>query len=173
MYTYFSSVLKDLNPAGFMDNVKNLTPYDDAVDLQYLAQVGVEAGQTAKADYSKNKGEVFANRSWKIEFTSGSDKITPEGEAELQKLFDALNIAENAKVSIVGHTDNTGDAGANQELSFRRAKAVKQWLMKKSGNNFPSERFNVDGKGSAEPVADNSTPAGKAQNRRVQISFSE
>lgn len=173
VYTYFSSVLKDLNPAGFMDNVKGLTPYDEAVDLQYLAQVGVDAGQTAKADYSKNKGEVFANRSWKIEFATGSDKITPQGEAELQKLFDALNIAENAKVSIVGHTDNAGDASANKDLSFRRAKSVKQWLMKKSGNNFPSERFSVDGKGQDEPLADNTTPTGKAQNRRVQISFSE
>jgi outer membrane protein OmpA-like peptidoglycan-associated protein len=124
-------------------------------------------------DYSQNKGEVFANRSWKIEFATGSDKITPQGEAELQKLFDALNIAEKAKVSIVGHTDNVGDATANQDLSFRRAKSVKQWLMKKSGNNFPSERFNVDGKGSAEPVADNTTAEGKAQNRRVQISLSE
>jgi OmpA-OmpF porin, OOP family len=173
VYTYFSSVLTDLNPAGFMDNVKGLTPYDDAVDLQYLGQVGVDAGQTAKADYSKNKGEVFANRSWKIEFATGSDKITPQGEAELQKLFDALNIAENAKVSVVGHTDNSGDATANKDLSFRRAKAVKQWLMKKSGNNFPSERFSVDGKGQDEPVGDNTTATGKAQNRRVQISFSE
>ncbi len=173
VYTYFSSVLTDLNPAGFMDNVKGLTPYDEAVDLQYLGQVGVDAGQTAKADYSKNKGEVFANRSWKIEFATGSDKITPQGEAELQKLFDALNIAENAKVSVVGHTDNSGDATANKDLSFRRAKAVKQWLMKKSGNNFPSERFSVDGKGQDEPVGDNATVTGKAQNRRVQISFSE
>lgn len=173
VYTYFSSVIKDLNPAGFMDNVKGLTAYDDAVDLQYLSQVGVDAGQTAKADYSQNKGEVFANRSWKIEFATGSDKITPQGEAELQKLFDALNIAENAKVSIVGHTDNVGNADANKELSFKRAKSVKQWLMKRSGSNFPSERFNVDGKGQDEPVGDNATPAGKAQNRRVQISLSE
>jgi OmpA-OmpF porin, OOP family len=172
VYTYFSSVLTDLNPAGFMDNVKGLTPYDEAVDLQYLGQVGVDAGQTAKADYSQNKGEVFANRSWKIEFATGSDKITLQGEAELQKLFDALNIAENAKVSIVGHTDNSGDAGANKDLSYRRAKSVKQWLMKKSGNNFPSERFSVDGKGQDEPVGDNATVTGKAQNRRVQISFS-
>lgn len=173
VYSYFSSVIKDLNPAGFMDNVKGLTSYEEAVDLQYLAQVGVEAGQTSKADYSQNKGEVFANRSWKIEFATGSDKITPEGEMELQKLFDALNIAENAKVSIVGHTDNSGVASANKDLSFRRAKSVKQWLMKKSGNNFPSERFNVDGKGQDEPIADNATPTGKAQNRRVQISLSE
>lgn len=173
VYTYFSSVLKDLNPAGFMDNVKGLTSYDDAVDLRYLAQVGVDAGQTAKVDYSQNKGEVFANRSWKIEFATGSDKITPQGEVELQKLFDALNIAEKAKVSIIGHTDNMGDANVNKDLSFRRAKSVKQWLMKKSGNNFPSERFNVDGKGPTEPVADNLTTEGKAQNRRVQISLSE
>ena len=156
-----------------MDNVKVLTVYEDAVDLKYLAQVGVEAGQTAKADYSKNKGEVFADRSWKIEFATGSDRISPESEVELQKLFDALNIAENAKVSVVGHTDNSGMADANKELSFKRAKAVKQWLMKKSGNNFPSERFSVDGKGQDEPVGDNNSVAGKAQNRRVQISFSE
>lgn len=76
-------------------------------------------------------------------------------------------------MSIVGHTDNTGNAGANQDLSFKRAKSVKQWLIKRSGNNFPSERFNVDGKGQDEPVADNTTATGKAQNRRVQISFSE
>jgi outer membrane protein OmpA-like peptidoglycan-associated protein len=173
VYTYFSSVIKDLNPAGFMDNVKGLTSYDDAVDLQYLGQVNVDAGQTAKADYAQNKGEVFANRAWKIEFASGSDKIAPKGEADLQKLFDALNIAENAKVSIVGHTDNVGDPENNKDLSFRRAKSVKQWLIKRSGGTFPSERFNVDGKGQEEPIADNQSELGKSQNRRVQITLSE
>lgn len=173
VYNYFSSVIRDLNPAGFMDNVKGLTAFEDAVDLQYLGQVGVDAGQTAKTDYSQNKGETFANRSWKIEFATGSDKITAKGEDELLKLFDALNIAENAKVIIVGHTDNVGDPNANKDLSYRRAKSVKQWLIKKSGNNFPSERFNVDGKGQDEPIADNASPEGKAQNRRVQISFQQ
>ena len=173
VYNYFSSVIKDLNPAGFMDNVKSLTSYDDAVDLSYLSQVGVEAGQTTKADYSQNQGEVFANRSWKIEFATGSDRVTASGEKELEKLFDALNIAENAKVNITGFTDNVGNAGTNKELSLRRAKSVKQWMMQRSGGNFPSERFDVDGKGQENPVADNSSETGRSQNRRVQITLSE
>lgn len=173
VYNYFSGVLRDLNPGGFMDNVKTLTTYEDAVDLSYLNQVNVEAGKSTSADYSQNKGEKFAERSWKIEFASGSDQITPQGAAELQKLFDALNIAANAKVSIIGHTDNVGNPDANMDLSYRRAKAVKAWLIQRSSNTFPSERFNVEGKGQTEPVADNGTAAGKAQNRRVQISLSE
>jgi outer membrane protein OmpA-like peptidoglycan-associated protein len=173
VYTYFSDVIKSLNPAGFMDNVKGLTSYDDAVDLQYLGQVNVVAGSTTKVDYSQNKGEAFASRNFKIEFASGSDRITPASEAELNKIFDALNIAEKAKVAVVGHTDNTGDASKNKSLSYARAKAVKVWLMRKSNNSFPSERFNVDGKGQDQPIADNNSDAGKAQNRRVQITLSE
>jgi OmpA-OmpF porin, OOP family len=173
VYNYFSDVIKTLNPAGFMDNVKGLTSYDDAIDLQYLSQVNVVAGSTTKVDYSQNKGQEFANRNFKIEFTSGSDRITPASEAELNKIFDALNIAEKAKVSVTGHTDNTGDASKNKTLSMARAKAVKMWLIKKSNGTFPTERFNVDGKGQDEPLSDNTTDAGKAQNRRVQISLSE
>ena len=173
VYDYFSSVLKDLNPAGFMDNVKSLTSYEDAVDLSYLQQVNIEGGSTAKVDYSENKGEVIAKRNYKIEFETGSDRITPASEAEMKKIFDGLNIAERAKVTLVGHTDNIGNPESNQDLSFRRAKAVKQWLIKRSNNSFPSERFTTDGKGQDAPVADNTTPAGRAQNRRVEITLSE
>jgi OmpA-OmpF porin, OOP family len=171
VFDYFSGVLKDLNPAGFMDNVKGLTSYSDAVDLSYLSKVNVESGTTQAVDYSANKGETFAKRNWKIEFESGSARITSGGEAELQKLFDALNIAESAKVKIVGHTDNSGNPDANRELSALRAKSVKQWLINRSKGSFPSERFNVEGKGQDEPVADNNTLSGKAQNRRVEISL--
>ena len=173
VYNYFSGVIQDLNPAGFMDNVKGLTAYEDAVDLQYLGQVNIDAGTTLKADYSKNKGEVFANRSWNIEFETGSDRITSKSIAQLNQLYDALNIAENAKVSVVGHTDNVGNASANLTLSEKRARAVKQWLISKSNGSFPSERFNVEGRGQDQPVADNGTESGRTQNRRVQISLSE
>jgi OmpA-OmpF porin, OOP family len=173
VYSYFSDVLKTLNPAGFMDNVKGVTSYDDAVDLSYMSQVNVVAGSTTKIDYSDNKGQAFASKNFKIEFASGSDKITPASEAELNKIFDALNIAEKAKVAVVGHTDNTGAPDKNKSLSYARAKAVKVWLMRKSNNAFPSERFNVDGKGQDEPIADNASEAGKSQNRRVQITLSE
>jgi OmpA-OmpF porin, OOP family len=173
VYDYFSGVLKSLNPAGFMDNVKGLTSYEDAVDLSYLQQVNIEGGATTKVDYADNKGEVIAKRNYKIEFESGSDRISPSSEAEMKNIFDGLNIAERAKVSLVGHTDNSGSPDKNKELSYRRAKAVKQWLIRKSNNTFPSERFTTDGKGQDSPVADNSTPTGKAQNRRVEITLSE
>ncbi len=173
VYDYFSSVIKELNPAGFMDNVKNLTSYEDAVDLSYLSKVDVTSGVSQSVDYSQNKGEVFAKRSWKIEFETGSARVTSAGDQELQKLFDALNIAENAKVRIVGHTDNTGNPESNKELSMLRAKSVKQWLVSRSKGSFPSERFDVDGKGQDEPIADNNSVQGKAQNRRVEISLIE
>lgn len=173
MFDYFSGVLKELNPFGFMDNVKALTSYEDAVDLTYLQQVNIEGGSTTKVDYSENKGDVIAKRNYKIEFESGSDRITPASEAIMKSIFDGLNIAERAKVSLVGHTDNVGNEAKNQDLSIRRAKAVKMWLIKRSNNTFPSERFSTDGKGADIPVADNTTPTGRAQNRRVEITLSE
>ncbi len=173
VYEYFSGVIKDLNPAGFMDNVNGLTSYEDAVDLSYLKQVNIDAGQTTKIDYSKNKGEQFAKRSWKIEFETGSAIITPKGEAELEKLFTSISIAENAKVAIVGHTDDVGDDELNMDLSQKRAKAVKMWLMNRSSGSFPSERFTVTGKGETEPLVPNTNAVSRSQNRRVEIALIE
>lgn len=172
VYNYFSGVMKDLNPAGFMDNVSKLTPYEEAVDLSYLRQVNLDAnntGTSAAVDYSTNKGQVFAKRNWQIQFMTGSTDVSSMSEGELKAIFDALNIAGTAKVRIIGHTDNVGNPESNQVLSEGRARAVKKWLMEKSNGTFPSERFSVEGRGQDEPVADNNTAAGKAQNRRVEI----
>jgi OmpA-OmpF porin, OOP family len=171
VYDYFSGVLKDLNPSGFMDDVKQVVPYEDAVDLSYLERVNIEAGQTTKIDYSKNKGEVVAKRSWKIEFETGKANILPSGEKELEQLFNSVNIAVNAKVQIVGHTDDVGDDESNMDLSLQRAKAVKLWLLNRSNNSFPPERFTVDGKGETQPLTPNISNAARAQNRRVEITL--
>ncbi|HRH30493.1 MAG TPA: OmpA family protein [Candidatus Paceibacterota bacterium] len=172
VYEYFSNVIRELNPAGFMDNVDELTPYEDAIDLSYLKKVNIEAGKTVPVDYSKNKGEAFASRSWKIEFHNGKATITPEGEKVLEELFNALNIAENARVKIVGYTDDVGADEENEKLSLSRAKAVKAWLLQRSDNAFPTERFvPVEGKGEKDPIASNSNEAGRAQNRRVAITL--
>ncbi len=70
-------------------------------------------------------------------------------------------------IAIMGHTDNTGSLEVNQKLSQDRAQAVANFLVSK---NVPSTQFKeVTGKNYAEPVADNSTEAGKAANRRVEI----
>jgi OOP family OmpA-OmpF porin len=172
VYEYFSGVLKTLNPGGFMDNVKGLTSYEDAVDFTYLNKVTIDlkdAGSTTKIDYSQNKGRVFADRNWHLEFATASDQINGASDAELKQIFDALNIAGTAKVKIVGHTDNTGTPDGNKELSEARARSVKKWLIDHSKGAYPSERFVIEGKGQDEPVADNTTASGKAKNRRVEI----
>jgi OmpA-OmpF porin, OOP family len=172
VYDYFGGVLKTLNPAGFMSSVSSITAFDDVVDLSYINAANIEGGKTTAIDYTKNKGEKFATRNWKIEFNSGSATLTSGSEIALEEIFNQLNIAENAKVDIIGHTDNTGNPTANRDLSLQRAKSVKQWLMKRSKNSFVGERFSTNGKGQDVPIADNATLSGKAQNRRVEISLS-
>jgi OOP family OmpA-OmpF porin len=68
-----------------------------------------------------------------------------------------------------GHTDGAGVADANMHLSEERAFAVKAWLEQKAPLNFPSGRIRVFAHGQTNPVAPNSTEAGRSQNRRVEI----
>jgi len=75
-------------------------------------------------------------------------------------------------VEVHGHTDNSGSVDANQKLSEERAFAVKNWLEQQSPVNFPSGRVRVFAHGSTNPVAPNSTPEGRAQNRRVELVLS-
>ena len=72
----------------------------------------------------------------------------------------------NSTVQVVGHTDNSGDAGYNQSLSERRANAVADVLM---NGGVPFGRIQTYGRGEDQPVASNLTTEGKAQNRRVEI----
>jgi outer membrane protein OmpA-like peptidoglycan-associated protein len=73
----------------------------------------------------------------------------------------------DADVAIYGHTDSTGSDAINNPLSVNRANAVSNYLMSLgvSANQIKS----VEGKGSTEPIADNSTAEGKSKNRRVEI----
>ena len=74
------------------------------------------------------------------------------------------------QVAIIGHTDNTGSDAVNNPLSFNRANATRDYLVSR-GVSAP--RIATDGRGSREPVADNSTAAGRAANRRVEIYVAE
>ena len=178
VYEYFSGVLKDLNPCDIMGNTHGkLISYENAVDLTYLKAVnlnGSVAGVSTPYDYSKNSSKVFAKRAWKIEFAVGSANITPASKHLLDQIYDQIVIAGNATVGVSGHTDNTGNADANVTLSLARAKAVRDYLIQKSNDAFPSERFRVTGLGSTEPVdptANNNSASARQKNRRVEISL--
>jgi len=170
VYDQVSRYLKELNPAGFNQNVKRIVPYDEAVNLSFLKQIAnIDAGATYTTDYSKKATSVVASGEWRINFDVGRATIRPEGKDVLEQIYNLLIQAEDSKLELVGHTDNTGTQEGNYSLSTARGEAVKNYLIQKG---IPATRFQkVDGKGQDEPIADNSTPAGKAQNRRVVISL--
>jgi OmpA-OmpF porin, OOP family len=170
VYDQVSRYLKDLNPAGFNENVKRIVPYEEAVNLSFLKQIAnIDAGATYTTDYSKKATNVVASGEWRINFDVGRATIRPEGKDVLEQIYNLLIQAEDSKLELVGHTDNSGTQEGNYSLSTARGEAVKNFLIQKG---IPATRFQkVDGKGQDEPIGDNNTPAGKAQNRRVVISL--
>lgn len=102
-----------------------------------------------------------------IYFDSGSDKIKPESYGTLKSIADVLKENSEVKIKIVGHTDSDGADATNLDLSKRRAESVKNSLTDDFG--IDSSRMETDGKGEAEPISDNKTTEGKANNRRVEF----
>jgi OOP family OmpA-OmpF porin len=92
--------------------------------------------------------------------------LKPEGKAKLDDLTDKVKGLNLEVIIAVGHTDSKGTDAYNQKLSVKRADAVKAYL---STKGFEASRIYTEGKGEAQPVADNKTDAGRAKNRRVEI----
>lgn len=103
-----------------------------------------------------------------ILFATDSATLNAQLRSDLFVLADSLNKYPNSRVTVTGHTDNTGSAAYNQDLSERRAQAVASVL--RSGG-VASGRLVVVGAGENQPIASNLTAAGKAQNRRVDITI--
>ncbi|MCD8538427.1 MAG: OmpA family protein [Leadbetterella sp.] len=101
-----------------------------------------------------------------ILFASGSDKIQASSYGFLDELATTLNANTEFKLLIIGHTDSDGEEAANRALSGKRAESVKSYL---AGKGVAADRLQTEGKGEGEPVAPNTTPEGKAQNRRVEF----
>ncbi len=102
-----------------------------------------------------------------ITFDVNSDKLKAESYGVLKEIAGALNENSGIKIKIIGHTDNDGSDAANLDLSKRRAAAVKTALTEEF--KIDASRMETDGRGESAPVTENSTAAGKAQNRRVEF----
>jgi outer membrane protein OmpA-like peptidoglycan-associated protein len=102
-----------------------------------------------------------------ILFDVNSDKIKPESYGAIKDIANVLNENGDVKVTIIGHTDADGDEAKNLELSKKRADAVKQFLTKEFG--IAADRMKTDGKGESQPADNNTSPEGKANNRRVEF----
>lgn len=170
VYNQVSQYLTELNPFNFNESVKRIVPYDEAVNLYFVKNINdIDAGAAYKADYSKTADEVMASGEWNINFDTGSDHISASSADVLETIYNLLIQAEDTKLKLEGHTDDTGSSETNYDLSQKRAQAVVTFLR---GKGIPQSRFqSVIGKGEDEPVESNSTNSGRAKNRRVVISL--
>lgn len=101
-----------------------------------------------------------------ILFATNSSTVSDASKSALRNFASSLNSNPDTNIKIIGHTDNTGRVEYNQTLSEKRAKSVYDYLLNQS---VSSNRMSFEGKGITDPVADNSTAAGRQQNRRVEI----
>ncbi len=108
------------------------------------------------------KGRVTLN----VEFDTGKTLVKPRYNKEIEKVAEVMKKYPELKVVIEGHTDNIGGAKYNQNLSQRRAEAIKNVMVKKY--KIEASRLTAKGFGFSKPIADNKTKEGKQKNRRVE-----
>ena len=153
-------------PAGSKPtNLKfELRQFKDGKERLFITNLKVAEGGIDLRRKLISDGKISTNA---ILFDSGSANIQPQSMGIIHQISQVLDQESEMRLKIVGHTDSDGTDATNRDLSKRRAQAVKNTLV--SIYNIDQNRLQADGKGEAQPVADNSTPKGKAQNRRVEF----
>jgi outer membrane protein OmpA-like peptidoglycan-associated protein/tetratricopeptide (TPR) repeat protein len=129
------------------------------------------SGKNADSVYEKNilLQPIAVNSTIELKdilFETNSFKLQPVSFVELDKLVQLMKENPTLKVQINGHTDNVGKPADNLLLSTNRAKAVVDYLISKG---IDKTRLNAKGFGAAKPIADNTTEAGRAKNRRTEL----
>ncbi|WP_454867644.1 OmpA family protein [Pseudomonas farris] len=99
-------------------------------------------------------------------FAYNQSDLMPEARSELDSLMAKLQNADVVSVKVIGHTDSQGSDAYNQKLSERRASSVAAYLL---SQGLAPNKLTSEGRGESQPVADNDTEEGRAQNRRVEL----
>lgn len=101
-----------------------------------------------------------------VEFKGTSADLTAESFQKLDDVFESLKAYPGTKIEICGYTDNTGNPVANKKISLRRAETVRAYLILRG---IDSSRITAVGKGPEDPITNNTTPEGRAFNRRIEM----
>lgn len=139
----------------------DLNAHADAPVL--LGNLSVNAGGGGIYEALAAEGRVSTQG---ILFDTGSDRIRPESTPTLAEIVTMLQQHADLRLTIEGHTDNVGQAAANQTLSEKRAAAVKAYLV---SQGIDAGRLQSQGFGATRPKASNDTPEGRQTNRRVEL----
>jgi outer membrane protein OmpA-like peptidoglycan-associated protein len=130
---------------------------------QATAGTGVAVTQTAD-------NQLKLNIPSDISFDTGRSDIKPNLRPILDQFAQGLNSQPNTEIRVIGHTDSTGSAAVNNPLSVNRAASARDYLVSRG---VDGRRIQIDGRGAAEPIADNNSEAGRARNRRIEIFLAE
>ncbi|MEZ4797916.1 MAG: OmpA family protein [Flavobacteriaceae bacterium] len=142
----------------------NLEGLRDGVDKVFIGNLKIAEGGLDLRRQLMAEGRVSTNG---ILFDSGKANIKAQSYGIIRQISQVLMQDESMKLNIIGHTDADGTDDANLKLSKARAEAVKQALIEVY--KISDDRLTTEGKGESEPVGDNATADGKAQNRRVEF----
>ena len=169
--TLFDTAYVIWRKKGLAPKAVNAKEWADTRFLQTIAsyfpgQKVEEAQVVAKAPSSKDV--PILHQQIQIQFTPGSDQIMPGSYLLLDKLGETMTSFGNTVLRIEGNTDSTGSQTVNQPLSEKRAQAVKNYIVQ-NFPHIPPTRFQTIGRGSANPIAENTSEAGRQQNRRTDI----
>ena len=116
----------------------------------------------------KNGNQIVLVMPGNITFDTNSAELRSAFKPTLDSVAKVLKKYNKTLVQVVGYTDNTGSAATNNTLSFNRANNVANYLKIKG---VSANRLLIEGRGSKNPIASNSTAAGREQNRRVEITL--
>jgi outer membrane protein OmpA-like peptidoglycan-associated protein len=150
-------------------NQVELKPWSRAL-LRFSSDSPVQLGAVRIAESMPDISQVILSTgryvSHGIQFDVNSDQLRPESMNIIKQVAAALQKQAALKLRIEGHTDSTGDAARNLDLSKRRAESVKNALVKLG---IAADRLATEGLGQTKPVSTNDTPQGRAENRRVEF----
>jgi len=150
-----SNYLFNVNAEGYLFYSENFELKPGDINKPYQIEVYIEK---IKAGANVTLKNIF--------FDTNKYNLLPESIKELEVLINFLNDNETVNIEIQGHTDNVGDDKLNEKLSFNRANAVYEYLIK---NKIDTKRLAFKGFGESKPIADNKTDAGRKQNRRTSF----
>lgn len=122
----------------------------------------------SRIEVDRQGDDIVLNMPSNVTFDFDSSQLTSDAQNALNEVSNVLREYTDTRVNIAGHTDSTGEASYNQRLSERRAQSVGNYL---SQSGVSSSRLNTTGYGENQPVASNDSDAGRAQNRRVEITL--
>ncbi|MBH3431063.1 OmpA family protein [Pseudomonas alkylphenolica] len=132
-----------------------------------VSHTGCPLPQYPQATVQATTSEVITlNDQGAVMFAFDSAELTADAKTQLQGLMSKLNSDGVRSVKVIGYTDSQGEDAYNQALSERRASSVAEFLI---NQGLAPAKVTSQGRGESEPVADNDSDAGRAQNRRVEL----